>query len=127
MATQEHVAAFESHLAATNLAVGVGLTTYPHIAVWPYAQIADNDLAASRHMLNVVIQTTTVAVSRSQSLAARDRVLDLLRRHRPVVAGWSCGLVEHYVSQPVRKDDSLPDREVWIAVDQWRYVATRTA
>ena len=49
--------------------------------------------------------------------------MPLLEGWRPVVAGRSFSKVEHLSGLPVRLDDDLPDRDLFIATDQWRVVS----
>ena len=119
-------AAVDARLSSsTRLRVGPS-DAYPYILTFPSSTLTEFDLAASRSSLDVSWQTTVVGVGREQTIAARDRVAEALRRWRPEVPGWSCHLVEHYDSQPARRDDDVPDRQVWVATDQWHFVATRT-
>jgi hypothetical protein len=72
---------------------------------------------------SIGFQTTTVALSRDQCRFAVDALTAALEDHRPVVAGRSCSKISHEGSQPVSKDDELPDRALFIATDQWRVVS----
>ena len=98
--------------------------TYPYVVVYAGAGIRDSDREADVRVRRTVdFQTTTVGSSPAQCRAALARVVDALEDWTPTVEGRSCSKVEHPVSRPMFKDDTLPDRVVYTAVDQWSTVS----
>lgn len=96
--------------------------TYPYCIVYASAGIGSSDVegaALSRRDLDW--QTVVVGKSAAQARAAVDRVAAALEAWRPV-AGAS--RVVHEGSQPVRVDESMADRSLFIATDQWRVVSS---
>lgn len=101
--------------------------TYPYVVVYANGGIRSSDREADLRVRHAQgWQTTVVGVSAGQCRAALDRVTERLEDWRPIVAGWSCSKVEHADSQPIRPDESLPDRVVFYATDQWSTVADPT-
>jgi len=97
---------------------------YPYVIVYADAGIRYSDREADvRIRRDLTWQTTTVGVSAAQCRAALDRVTDALEDWTPVVAGRTCTKVEHELSRPMGRDDSLPDRVVFSSVDQWSAVS----
>lgn len=97
---------------------------YPYVIVYADAGVSTSDREADERVSRSIgWQTTTVGVSAAQCRAALDRVTTQLEDWRPVVTGRLCTKVDHEGSQPVRKDDELPDRVLFIATDQWRVVS----
>lgn len=95
---------------------------YPHVVVHMSTPLASSfDLGASHSVQRIDWQTTVVGLSRAQVVAALDRLEPAMRRWRPL--GEPHGFVVHESGQPVRRDDTLPDREVWYATDQWSLTA----
>ena len=98
--------------------------TYPYVIVYADGGVASSDRAADRRITRSIgWQTTTVGVSAAQCRAALDRVTAALEDWRPAVDGRVCTKVDHEGSQPVRPDDEMPDRVLFIATDQWRVVS----
>jgi len=98
--------------------------TYPYVIVYADAGIRSSDREADIRVRRTQgWQTTTVGISSTQCRAALERVTDALEDWRPDVPGRSCSKVEHELSRPIGKDDSLPDRVVFAAVDQWSTVS----
>lgn len=98
--------------------------TYPYTIVYAGAGIRDSDREADVRVRRTFdFQTTTVGASVAQCRAALARVVDALEDWTPTVEGRSCSKVEHPVSRPMFKDDTLPDRVVYTAVDQWSTVS----
>ena len=100
-------------------------TTYPYVVVYAGAGIRDSDREGDvRVRRTFEWQTTTVGSSPAQCRAALARVADALEDWVPTIAGRDCSKVEHPVSRPMFKDDTLPDRVVYTAVDQWSVVSS---
>lgn len=98
--------------------------TYPYAVVYADGGVRSSDREADERVTRTVAwQTTVVGISPGQCRAALDRMTALLEDWRPVVAGRVCSKVEHESSQPVRPDEDLPDRSLFIATDQWRVVS----
>lgn len=98
--------------------------TYPYVVVYADGGVKSSDREVDERISHAQgWQTTVVGISAAQCRAALDRVHARLENHRPVVTGWTCSKVEHETSQPVRPDESLPDRVVFFATDQWSFVA----
>jgi hypothetical protein len=99
--------------------------TYPYVVLYADGGIRTSDREADvRVQRNLTWQTTVVGTSAAQCRAALDRLNDQLEDWRPTpVNGRVFSKVEHTGSQPVRKDDDLPDRVLFIATDQWRMVS----
>jgi hypothetical protein len=98
--------------------------TYPYVVVYAGAGIRSSDREADERIRHEQPwQTTTVGVSASQCRAALARVADRLENWTPAPSGWTCSKVEHTDSQPITPDESLPDRVVFYAIDQWSTVA----
>lgn len=99
-------------------------STYPYVVVYADSAPRSSDREADvRVQADLGWQTTVVGETPAQCRAALDRVVDTLTDWRPVVAGRVFHKVEHLSSQPVRPDDDLPDRSLFIATDQWRVVS----
>lgn len=98
--------------------------TYPYVVIYADAAPRSSDREADvRVQADLGWQTTVVGEAAGQCRAALDRVVDALTDWRPVVSGRAFHKVEHLSSQPVRADDDLPDRSLFIATDQWRVVS----
>lgn len=99
-------------------------SAYPYVVVYADSEPRSSDREADvRVQADLGWQTTVVSETPAQCRAALDRVVDTLTDWRPVVAGRVFHKVEHLSSQPVRADDDLPDRSLFIATDQWRVVS----
>ena len=97
--------------------------TYPYVVVYADGGVRSSDREADiRTSKTLTWQTTVVGTSATQCRAALDRVTAALEDWRPVVTGYTASKVDHDSSQPVRSDESLPDRTVFIATDQWSSV-----
>lgn len=125
-----HVAAIVARIAGTGaqaLAVYDSRPTnptYPYVIVYAGAGVATSDREADERVrADVEWQTIVVGVSAAQCRAALERATGRLRNWTPVVAGWTCSKVEHESSQPVRPDESLPDRVVFSGTDSWSIVS----
>lgn len=98
--------------------------TYPYVVVYADGAPRSSDREADvRVQADQGWQTTVVGETAGQCRAALDRVVDALTDCRPTLAGRAFHKVEHLSSQPVRADDDLPDRSLFIATDQWRVVS----
>lgn len=98
--------------------------TYPYVVVYADGGIRSSDREADvRVQQTVGWQTTVVGTSVGQCRAALDRVTAALEDWRPTLPDRTFDKVEHPSSQPVRIDDDLPDRSLFIATDQWRVVS----
>ena len=98
--------------------------TYPYVIVYADGGTKSSDREADERIQHAQgWQTTTVGVSAAQCRAALDRVHARLENWTPAVSGWTASKVEHESSQPIRPDESLPDRTVFYATDQWSTVA----
>lgn len=98
--------------------------TYPYVVVYADAAPRSSDREADvRVQADQGWQTTVVGETAGQCRAALDRVVDALTDWRPTLPGRVFHKVEHLSSQPVRPDDDLPDRSLFIATDQWRVVS----
>lgn len=98
--------------------------TYPYVVVYADAGPRSSDREADvRVQEDLGWQTTVVGESPAQCRAALDRVVDALTDWRPTLPGRAFHKVEHLSSQPVRTDDDLPDRSLYIATNQWRAVS----
>lgn len=99
--------------------------SYPYCIVYADAGVGSADRECdSITSREVGWQTTVVGVSAAQVRAATDRVVAALEGWRPAVTGRSCSLVMHDGSQPVRADETLADRSLFIATDQWRVASS---
>ena len=100
-------------------------SNYPYVVIYADGGIRTSDREAdARVQRNLSWQTTVVGASAAQCRAALDRLNDRLEDWRPAPAGGRVfSKVEHTGSQPVRKDDDLSDRVLFIATDQWRMVS----
>jgi hypothetical protein len=97
---------------------------YPYVVVYADGGIKSSDREADERVTHTQgWQTTTVGTSVAQCRAALDRVHARLENWTPAVTGWTCSKVEHDSTQPIRPDESLPDRVVYYATDQWSTVA----
>lgn len=97
---------------------------YPYVIVYATGGVKSSDREADeRIQLEQGWQTTVVGSSAGQCRAALDRVNARLENWVPVVAGWSCTKVDHEDAQPIRTDESMPDRVLYYATDQWSTVA----
>lgn len=98
--------------------------TPPYVIVYAGAGVRSTDREADERVRHTVAwQTTVVGSSAAQCRSALDRAAGRLENWAPVVTGWSCSVVDHEDSQPIRPDESLPDRVVFYATDQWSTVA----
>ncbi len=98
--------------------------TYPYCVVYADSGVSDTDREGARDVrLWLDWQTTVVGESARQCRAAADRVRGALENWAPVVASRHCSTVEHRGSQPVVRDDDMPDRVLFFAVDQWSTVS----
>ncbi len=99
-------------------------TAYPYVVVYADSAPRSSDREADVRVTRTLgWQTTVVGESAEQCRAALDRVTDALGDWRPSLPGRVFHKVEHLSSQPVRRDEDLPDRTVFIATDQWRVVS----
>ena len=129
-----HVAAIIARIAGTGpQALAVydsrlpASPTYPYVIVYADGGTKSSDREADERIQHTQgFQTTTVGTSVAQCRAALDRVTARLENWTPTVTGWSCTKVDHETTQPVRADESLPDRVVMFATDQWSFVADPT-
>ena len=102
--------------------------TYPYAIIYADSGVGTADReSGAMSVRSIGWQTTTVGVSAAQCRAAADRVTASLEGWRPTVAGRSLSRVAHEASQPVRADEDLPDRTLFIATDQWRVVSEPSA
>lgn len=99
--------------------------TYPYVVIYADGGIRTSDREADERVTRSLgWQTTVVGTSAAQCRAALDRLNDQLENWRPAPAnGRTFSKVDHTGSQPVRKDDELPDRVLFYATDQWRLVS----
>lgn len=125
-----HVAAIIARIAGTGpTALAVydsrpSSSTYPYVVVYADGGVKSSDREADERVTHTQgWQTTVVAGSAAQCRAALDRVHARLENWTPTVTGWTCSKVEHEDSQPLKPDESLPDRVVFYATDQWSIVA----
>ena len=96
---------------------------YPYVVVYADGGVRSSDREVDiRTRKTLTWQTTVVGTSATQCRAALDRVTAALEDYRLTVTGYTASKVEHESSQPVRPDESLPDRTVFIATDQWSSV-----
>lgn len=122
------VAAIVARLAAQNLKGGAhdsvpSSPSYPYVVVYADGGVKSSDREADvRVRKELTWQTTVVGTSAAQCRAALDRVTAALEDYRLTVTGYTASKVEHESSQPVRPDESLPDRTVFIGTDQWSSV-----
>lgn len=99
-------------------------STYPYVIVYADGGVKSSDREADERVTHTQsAQTTVVGASAAQCRAALDRVMARLENKRPTVTGYTCSKVEHESSQPIQADESLPDRVVFYATDQWSFVA----
>lgn len=125
-----HVAAIVARIAGSGATALRVYDSRPSSADYPYVVVyADGGAKSSDRECDERIrvtqgwQTTVVGGSAAQCRAALDRVHDRLENWRPTVTGWTCSKVEHPPGQPMKPDESLPDRTVHYATDQWSFVA----
>lgn len=128
-----HVAAIVARIAGTGaqaLAVYDSRPTnpaYPYVVVYADGGVKSSDREADERITHTQgWQTTVVGESARQCRSALDRVHSRLENWRPTVTGWTCSKVEHPTTQPLEPDDSLPDRTVFYATDQWSFTADPT-
>ena len=128
--SSDHVAAIVARIAGSGaqaLAVYDSRPTsptYPYVIVYADGGVKSSDREADERVTHAQgWQTTTVGVSAAQCRAALDRVHARLENWIPAVSGWTASKVEHESSQPIRPDESLPDRAVFYATDQWSFTA----
>lgn len=70
-------------------------------------------------------QITAVAADRQTSAWLADKVRATVDA-RPTVDGWECGPVQHTYSMFPQRDETVQERPVVYAVDQYSLLATRT-
>ena len=128
--SSDHVAAIVARIAGSGaqaLAVYDSRPTrptYPYVIVYADGGVKSSDREADERVTHAQgWQTTTVGVSAAQCRAALDRVHARLENWTPAVSSWTASKVEHESSQPIRPDESLPDRVVFYATDQWSFIA----
>ena len=128
--SSDHVAAIVARIAGSGaqaLAVYDSRPTsptYPYVIVYADGGVKSSDREADERVTHAQgWQTTTVGVSAAQCRAALDRVHARLENWTPAVSGWTASKVEHESPQPIRPDESLPDRVVFYATDQWSFTA----
>ena len=126
--SSDHVAAIVARIAGSGaqaLAVYDSRPTsptYPYVIVYADGGVKSSDREADERVTHAQgWQTTTVGVSAAQCRAALDRVHARLENWTPAVSGWTASKVEHESPQPIRPDESLPDRVVFYATDQWSF------
>lgn len=123
----DHVAVILARIAAGPLTAYDAQPTSaatPYVVVYADAAPRTSDREADRRVQrDLGWQTTVVGQSAAQCRAALDRLTTQLEDWTPTLAGRVFSKVEHTGSQPVRKDDELPDRVLFIATDQWRVVS----
>lgn len=125
----DEAAAVVAHLNGVGLAGGAhdgstSAATYPYVVVYMDSGPGFGDRETYQSFRRRVgFQTTVVGGSVAQARAALDRVVAALEDWAPTVAGRTCTRVDHASGQPVRPDESLPDRVVFYATDQWSFVS----
>jgi hypothetical protein len=121
----DHVQAIVDRLTGAKLRVfdaDPSSPTYPYVVVYADAGTRFSDRESDQRVSREIgWQTTVVGSSVAQCRAALDRVTGALEDWRPIVPTRSCSKVEHEGTQPVRPDESAPDRSLFIATDQWRF------
>lgn len=123
------VAAVKTRLDETDLFGGAHdsrplVAKYPYVVLYADGGIRSSDREADRRVQKTQgFQTVVVGISGDQVRRALDRVVDAIEDWTPTVEGWSCDTVDHEGTQPVRPDETLPDRVLYIATDQWSIVA----
>lgn len=101
--------------------------TYPYFIVYADGGVKSSDREADERIRHTQgWQTTVVGQSAAQCRAALDRLHARYENWTPTLTGWTFSKVEHEDSQPIRPDESLPDRVVFYATDQWSTVADPT-
>ena len=129
--SSDHVAAIVARIAGTGAqALNVydsrpTSPTYPYVIVYAGAGVSSSDREADERIRRTVEwQTTVVGVSAAQCRAALDRVHARLENWTPVVAGWTASKVQQDEgdARAIKPDDSLPDRTVFYATDDWSSV-----
>lgn len=128
-----HVAAVVARIAGTGpTALRVydskpSSPAYPYVVVYADGGTKSSDREADERITHTQgWQTTVIGESVEQCRAALDRTHDRLENWRPTVTGWTCSKVEHPTTQVIADDQSLPDRVLYYATDQWSYVASPT-
>lgn len=125
----DEAAAVLTRLGGLSLAGGAADATpdapsYPYVVVYMDGGVGYSDRESDQSVRRTVhYQTTTVGASSAQARAALDLVVAALEDWAPTVTGRTCSRTVHLSSQPVRPDDSLPDRVVFFATDQWSFVS----
>jgi hypothetical protein len=95
--------------------------TYPYCVVFLGAGVGRSERESGvLSVRDVAWDTVTVGISAGQCRAAVDRVVAALEGWRPIPDDPSCPRVQHPTSQPVRPDETVSDRTLFIATDQWR-------
>lgn len=120
------VGVIESRIAAIPLHVNdeQSTTPYPYVVLYDDAGIRLSDREADvRISRDWGWQTTVVGKSKAQVRNARAALTAALEDWTPTLAGRSFSKVEHDGSQPIQKDDELPDRVLFYATDQWSVVS----
>lgn len=70
-------------------------------------------------------QITSVGTDRQQAEWVAVRCRDALLDNRLAVDGWQTTPVSHDSSSPIRRDDDLPGKPLFVAVDTYSLTATR--
>lgn len=97
---------------------------YPYVVVYMDSGPGYADREGDQSYRRAVgYQTTVVGETVRQARAALDLITGALEDWTPTVSGRSCTQTVHESSQPVRPDESLPDRIVHYATDQWSFVS----
>ena len=120
----DHLAAVKARLSVSRVNVYLSTPTaptYPYVVLYPDSMPRESDrLADGFEAVEGILYTVVVGVTEEQCGACLDRVSTALTGWRPTLAGRLASKIRNVGSQPVRKDDSLPDKSLFIATDQWR-------
>lgn len=102
-------------------------TAYPYVVAYFATPLLTADRVADvRAQMVLDWQTVAVGARADQCRQALDRLNAALGDWRPVITGRRFHKVTHEGSQPTRRDPSMPDRNLYIATDQWRVLSDPT-
>lgn len=83
------------------------------------------DMARTADRFDLRFQVTSVGEDRRQAEWVATRCRDALLDERLVADGWHLGVIEHYSSSPIRRDEDIPGDPLFYAVDTYALPATR--
>lgn len=98
----------------------------PYAVLYVSRSLDGESMVGTTERATVTLSVTSVGSTRAAADAVAGRVCAALIDVVLDVPEWSCGPIRHLSSPPTEKDpDTAEPRQLWQAVDQFRFTATR--